>query len=275
MNSTRILSLPREMSLLHAEWPVALMVGGEILVDSSARRLPLVGEFLLNDKLGKSFETELLQVGQIYFMELRNLEIDDARFSRVTSRGALDLAQDALPEFLRGLQLIQWFSQTKFCASCGLHLKLSSEEFAKICSVCSKNYYPTISPAVIGVILKKRLGRQSQILLAKGLAPRKFYSCIAGFVEAGETLEEAFRREVLEEVGLHVGAIHYFGSQPWPFPSQLMVGFIGEWQSGEIKINRSELTDAAWFDGHCLPELPPSISISRQIIDYAVAQMPI
>ena len=96
------------------------------------------------------------------------------------------------------------------------------------------------------------------------------HSLIAGFVEPGETLEECVHREILEEVGLKVKNLKYFGSQPWPFPNSLMIGFTADYESGEISVDGTEISEAAWFDANNLPELPGKMSIAREIIDWFV-----
>jgi NAD+ diphosphatase len=100
------------------------------------------------------------------------------------------------------------------------------------------------------------------------------HTIIAGFVEPGETLEECLKREVLEEVGLRVGHIKYFGSQPWPFPNSLMIGFTAEYESGEIAVDGKEIAEAGWYDASNLPELPPKMSIAREIIDWFINDGP-
>ncbi|MFH1481427.1 MAG: NAD(+) diphosphatase, partial [Pseudomonadota bacterium] len=124
--------------------------------------------------------------------------------------------------------------------------------------------YPRLSPAIIVAVLKN-----DQILLAHSQRfPGQFYSVLAGFVEPGETLEECVQREVHEEVGITVKNIRYFGSQPWPFPDSLMIAFTAEYAGGEIRIDKSELTDAGWFSADHLPAVPSRISIARQLIDW-------
>ncbi|MBA7702443.1 NADH pyrophosphatase [subsurface metagenome] len=108
-----------------------------------------------------------------------------------------------------------------------------------------------------------------QLLLARARHfPPGLHSVIAGFVEPGETLEGAVRREVQEEVGLTIKDIRYFGSQPWPFPDSLMIGFIATYESGEICLDDPEIEDAGWFTADNLPSIPDKISIARKLIDW-------
>jgi len=174
------------------------------------------------------------------------------------------LAQDeALYSLLsRARQLATWDADHQFCARCGhaLHDK-HNKEHAKICSNCQRRSYPRISPCVIISIRKGK-----QILLARGVASSTRFSNIAGFVEAGETLEQAVAREIFEEVGITVKNIRYYSSQPWSFPHQLMAGFFAEYESGEIIPAPEEILEANWFDIDNLPEVSPKASISGQLI---------
>lgn len=160
-------------------------------------------------------------------------------------------------------QLLHWDRTTLFCGLCGAQNKLSQEERAKICPTCHNIVYPQITPAMLVLIWREReilLGRSPHFLPG-------VYSLLAGFVEPGETLEHTVIREVKEEVGISIKNIRYFGSQPWPFPSNLMLGFIAEYDQGELLIDPKELEDAQWFPVDKLPKLPKPISLSRIIID--------
>lgn len=124
--------------------------------------------------------------------------------------------------------------------------------------------FPRLAPAVITLITDD----SGRALLARGKSfPIPMYSCLAGFVEPGENLEEAVQREVREEVGLNVGDVRYHGSQPWPFPHSLMIGFTAKWKSGEIDIDAEEIIDANWYTRDDLPPIPPGVSIARRLID--------
>ena len=126
--------------------------------------------------------------------------------------------------------------------------------------------FPRISPAVIVLVEK-----DGQVLLARAQRfTADFYSVLAGFVEPGETLEETVHREIEEEVGIKVRNVRYFGSQPWPFPDSLMIGFTAAYLSGEIRIDKTEIIEAGWFDPEKLPTIPGKSSIARQLIDWFI-----
>ena len=160
-------------------------------------------------------------------------------------------------------ELIYWHNNTKYCGVCGGTMKFHTD-ISKRCEQCGKEVWPQLATAIIVLIRKGN----DEVLLARGRNFKSdFYGLIAGFVETGETLEQAVRREVMEETGLHVKNIRYFGSQPWPYPCGLMVGFNAEYESGELHVQREELKKAAWFRRDHLPNLPEKLSIARKLID--------
>lgn len=163
----------------------------------------------------------------------------------------------------RAIQISHWQREQRFCGRCGTAMIDRRSELARRCPGCDFISYPRLSPAVIMSVI-----RGEQILLAR--APRfppAMYSTLAGFVEPGETLEEAVCREVFEEVAIVVDNVRYVASQPWPFPHSLMIGFTSTYKSGEIEIDHKELEAAGWFSRAALPALPSKISISRLLID--------
>jgi NAD+ diphosphatase len=163
----------------------------------------------------------------------------------------------------RAIQVLDWDRTHQFCGRCGARTVDHPTERAKICPECRLSNYPRLSPAVIVLVRKG-----DQILLGRAHNfPGAFYSTLAGFVEPGETLEDTVRREIFEEVGIEVKNIRYFGSQPWPFPNSLMIGFTAEYAAGEITIDNNEIKDAGWFHRDNMPNIPSPISISRQLID--------
>ena len=166
----------------------------------------------------------------------------------------------------RALQIVAWDQTHQYCGRCGQKTEYLPGERAKKCPSCSLISYPRLSPATITAVL-----REDRILLTHNAAFRgNIHSLIAGFVEPGETLEECVKREVMEEVGIRVKNIRYFGSQPWPFPNSLMIGFTAEYESGDLAADGTEITQANWFEADDLPDLPGKLSIAREIIDWYV-----
>lgn len=160
--------------------------------------------------------------------------------------------------------ILHWNSKNQFCGSCGHKTVDKIDERAKICPNCGNTIYPRISPATITAVF-----RGDQILLAHNRNFKKdLYSLIAGFVEPGETLEQCVEREIGEEVGIKVKNIRYFSSQPWSFPDSLMMAFTAEYESGEIMVDNSEITNAAWYKADNLPEIPSIDSIAGKIIRW-------
>jgi NAD+ diphosphatase len=169
----------------------------------------------------------------------------------------------------RALQIMNWDRTHQFCGQCGTPTADKTDERAKVCVQCGLVHYPHMSPAIIVAVRKRE-----QILLARASRfPEGLYSVIAGFVEPGESLEECLRREVREETGIEVDNIRYFGSQAWPFPNSLMVGFTADYAAGEIAIDRHEIMDAGWFSAKSLPTIPEKLSIARRLIDYSLAEI--
>jgi len=164
----------------------------------------------------------------------------------------------------RATQLVDWMRDNQHCGRCGAPMSRVAGERAMRCALDGFSAYPRLSPAVI-VLIEHPDGRA---LLARNVGwPMPMYSTLAGFVEPGESLEDTIRREMLEEVGVEIGQITYFGSQPWPFPNSLMLGFIAMWKGGNIVLAEDEIADAQWYSPDDLPMIPPSPSIARALID--------
>jgi NAD+ diphosphatase len=169
----------------------------------------------------------------------------------------------------RALQILDWERNHQFCSRCGTPMQARGDERARACPACRFTSYPPVSPAVMVLITRGR-----ELLLARKAAwPPGRYSAIAGFVEPGEMLEDTVARETREEVGVEVGELRYFGSQPWPFPHSLMVAFTAEYAGSEVRPDGVEIEEAAWFDAEALPNLPPSVSISRRLITTVAAEL--
>ena len=165
-------------------------------------------------------------------------------------------------------ELLYWDQNTKYCGVCGGLMHFDTV-ISKKCEHCGKEIWPQLATAIIVLIRK-----DNEVLLVHANSFRDdHYGLVAGFVETGETLEEAVYREVMEETGLHITNLRYFGSQPWPYPCGLMVGFTADYDSGKIHLQRSELSKGSWFDKDHLPHIPEKLSIARQLLDHWLEEM--
>lgn len=175
-----------------------------------------------------------------------------------------ELPDDLMTLFGLARQILYWERMSRHCSKCGASLKRIRLTWGKRCTGCGHEHFPHIHPCIIVLIR-----RGDQFLLARKPEWLKGrYSLVAGFLDFGESLEECVDREVLEETGLRVRNIRYVGSQNWPFPSQMMAGFVADYASGEITVDGDELEDAQWFSRDNMPQsLPPARSIARWIID--------
>ena len=182
------------------------------------------------------------------------------------------LSPSELAVLCQAQSMLHWHHNTRFCERCGTPLKSSLSGDKRKCQNCGHEVFPRLNPVVIMVIEDGEqilLGRQPQF-------PRGMYSCLAGFVEHGETIEDAVVREVLEESHIQVHSVKYLSSQAWPFPAQLMIGCIAQAENRTI-VTDSELEDAQWFDRKSIGQMldfshpkgytiPPSIAIAHQLI---------
>lgn len=161
-------------------------------------------------------------------------------------------------------QLLNWQLSHRFCGHCGGRTSPHDHERSLVCPACKLHFYPRINPCVIVLVSRGR-----QLLLARhNKAGSSYFSCLAGFMEVGETPEETVAREVREEVGIEIANIRYVKSQSWPFPSQLMLGFFAEYKSGEIQVDGHEIAEAHWYEPDQLPLSPAAgISVAGQLIE--------
>lgn len=205
---------------------------------------------------------------QFVYAEIQH-PLDHHPFKRVHLKDCIELlGVDTFQLLGKGKQLLEWQRNHRFCGHCGTSTISADQDRARQCPACQLTAYPRIAPCVLAAVY-----RPGQILLArsKHFQPG-LYSILAGFIEAGETAEHCCQREVFEEVGVHIGPPQYFGSQPWPFPHQLMLAYCAEYQSGTIRIDEQEIEDARWFDFDQLPLLPMKHSLSFQLIEHLRTQ---
>lgn len=183
--------------------------------------------------------------------------------------GLRELLAVMTPEEFRAVsrerELEEWRAVNRFCGKCGAEMRkhVNPQERAFVCPKCGYAAYPKISPAVIVLVT-----RGNEILLQRNTHYKlRNWTLVAGFVDAGENFEDAVRREVREEASIEVKDLRYFGSQAWPFPSNIMVAFRAEYASGELAPDGEEVVESGWFDKEHLPEIPLKGSIARAMID--------
>ena len=193
---------------------------------------------------------------------------ENVSFRYVPLRESWDyLSRDDYQAASRASEWVFWEHSNRFCPVCGTSL-VRHMDMGKRCPRCGTEHFPHIAPCII-VRIRRRVGDRDEILLVRAKTFRRLmFGLVAGFVEGGETFEQAVVREVREETGLEVGNIRYFASQPWPFPSQVMVGFTADWVSGDVEFRDGELVEYIWATREIMPEnIPDPMSIARRLIE--------
>ncbi|MDP5040999.1 MAG: NAD(+) diphosphatase [Paraglaciecola sp.] len=223
-----------------------------------------------------AYQEQIVKIGDYeghpcFLIDMGNEQIDDDTFALVSMRSILTEVDNAFFGIAARAWQVALFMRThRYCGQCGTTMQQVEWEMAMHCSRCNHRCYPRISPCIIVAIRHK-----NKLLLAQGKPhqSRQMYSTLAGFVESGETLEEAVHREVMEEVGVKLSNLRYFNSQPWPFPHSLMVGFLADYLEGDIVVDGHEIIDAQWFDIDALPVIPPTFSIAGQLIQHTIKEI--
>ena len=236
--------------------------------------------FLLNSSYLKfeDYSFEIIGIGKEDDMNIYSVDISGHHFP-LKEQGYLSLVEYEIRHLFpmltsydisvlgRANQLMHWIKSNKHCGYCGSINTFSESEEALFCKCNNIMVYPTISPCVLALIHK-----DNKILLARNaLFPEGLFSALAGFIEVSETAEECVEREVFEEVSLKVKNVKYFGSQSWPFPSQLMLAYTCEYESGEINVDGKEIVEADWYDLDNLPNTPPNSTLSGTLINSYVS----
>lgn len=192
---------------------------------------------------------------------------EDGQYLQIGLRASWDyLPKDWYKRAGKAYQLVYWDRNSQYCPACGSPMTWHTH-ISKYCPKCKKETYPVISPAIIVLIHK---GEEVLLVHARNFKG-SFHGLVAGFLEVGETLEQCIQREVMEETGLTINHISYFGSQPWPYPSGIMVGFFADYVSGKIRLQDEELSTGSFFSKDNLPELPSKLSIARRMIEWWLA----
>lgn len=231
------------------------------ILKSSWRELTFLHHYEENIELISTDNDEPL-----YLLDLGNESISHENFDTISLRNLLmQVRTESFEKLARAWQVAHFLRTHKYCGQCGHPMQRVTWELATHCHHCQHRCYPRISPCIIVAVR-----HNDKMLLAQGKAhtQTQMYSTLAGFVESGETLEQAVHREVFEEVGIKIKNLRYFGSQPWPFPHSLMMGYLADYDSGEIKIDEREIVDANWYSINELPNIPHQFSIARDLIDH-------
>ena len=256
----------------------ALADGDRVLLFVGQQLLVRDGEFLwhrhqISEELFARDTLIKVSHGRENFLATHALEgADEVLGAELRSLRSLLFEGDERAIFVAGKanQLLDWHASHRYCGYCGEPTIPDRSGQALFCKACKHSFFPRINPCAIMLVVDGR-----RILLARNARYRTgFFSCLAGFIEVGESAEDTVKREVKEEVGVEVDNIRYFKSQSWPFPSQLMLGFYADYVSGDIVPEPGEIEEADWYDIDNLPKTPAAnISVAGQLIDHYVRQM--
>ena len=242
-----------------------LFRGAEILMrfDENDQFEPVPDDDPLIDKLDQEKTHYLGELAgrHVFASEISNTGIEEKTLGLRALFGRIDRLTFNVAS--RAVQVLNWHQSHQFCGRCGGRNIPHERDRAMVCRNCRLHVYPRLSPSIIVLV-----HREDEVLLARNHRfPEGMYSTLAGFVEPGETIEQTVHREVFEEVGLQVSPPQFKGSQSWPFPDSLMLGFHAEYAGGDILCQEDEIADAQWFPLGDLPAIPGKMAISRWLID--------
>ncbi len=242
--------LDADSTSLPGENVIRECISGSLVKDSFSEPECAYSAFMLKDESPVPEGCRKIKLREYFWISKSEEEKKSARFSLIGGLAA------------RAHGFLRLREMYKFCPTCGSPLRDDDKFSAKRCTGCSRILFPRIEPAVIVLV-----SRGDEILLVKNQNRSKnFYSCVAGFVEMGESLEHAVEREVMEETGISIKNLRYVGSQSWTFPDQLMLAFTADYAGGEIKLQEEELSDGGWFNRSSLPEIPKPGSVAYNLI---------
>lgn len=239
---------------------------GEILLlketDTNTYSIPFGTEAPIN--VTHSFKMDLSD-GSTAIGATSNAETDsNSKYEWMRLRAAYNvLSEKDYANAGKAYQLVFWDINSRFCPRCGAKTEYGTSIMKK-CPSCGNEIYPHVSPAILVLIQK---GEEVLLVHSRNF-PGTFYGLVAGFVETGESLEECVRREVCEETGLTIKNLRYHGNQTWPYPSNLMIGFIADYESGTLKLQEEELSAGQFFHRNNMPEIPTHPSLARKMIDW-------
>lgn len=247
--------------------PLLLAVKGQqVAVNTAAPEQIFLPESLASPLHAQRHLLGVLDGHPCYTVDLSTAELPPG-FSLVGLRSLLgDLDETRFQLVGRACQIVQWDHQHRYCGRCGKATTVITEDRSRSCDTCQERFYPRLSPCVIVVV---RRGEHC-LLASSARWEGRYYSALAGFIEPGETVEQALHREVMEEVGIRVSNLTYFASQPWPFPGQLMLGFHADYLSGDIQVDGEEIVAADWWHYRELPPHPDENTLSGQLIRHFV-----
>lgn len=236
---------------------IILLNKGNVLLNSDENQLP-------NSTKNYKFEpNESFEFEKYFATDINDEFVQESGLRPIEIRKSYQLlSREDYAAVAKASELLHWNRTMRFCSKCGSTL-LRNGSISKKCNKCNTEYFPQLSPAIIVLIRKNE---QALLVHARNFK-RPFFGLVAGFVETGESLEQCVIREVREETSLEITNVKYFGSQSWPFPSQLMIGFTADYLSGEVQFADGELTEGGFFSRDNLPEIPTPPSIARKLIE--------